>query len=147
MAAQFSTFYSDEILDNIFNGGTFVFPTALWVAAFNSGAQASLRTNTTATWYTKEVPTSGTAYARIPIMAATGITFTISANGIITNQGPDIVWAQALASWGTVYTIALVTTSAANTGNCLAYVDLDTPRVIEAPDVLSIPTGALDITL
>lgn len=142
MASGLSVYMGNKVLDKVLLEVDYTPPASYWVALFTSASAASaLRANDPST--ASEVSTSGTAYARIEVRGSTGIEWATAANGT-TNQNLDIAFNEATGSWGTVYAIGLM--DAASGGNVIAYADLDTPRAIDAPDVLRIPANQFVIT-
>lgn len=143
MASGFSVYAGNKVLDKLMKAPSvdFVVPTSYWVALFtNSGAAAFLRVNDIAS----AQECSGGAYARVEVRGATSITWATAVNAA-TEQTGDISFTQATASWGTVYTAALM--DALTAGNVWMYGDLPAPKAVAAPDIFRIPSTFFDLSL
>lgn len=144
MASGFSVYAADRILDKVLKDTAFTTPTSYYLALFTHATQAAafLRANNAAS--AVEVSSSGTGYARVQVRGATGIQWAASSNGS-TAQNLEVAFAQAAASWGTIYAAALM--DAPTGGNVWTYADLSPPRVITSPDVFRVPAGQFILTL
>jgi len=144
MASGFSVYAANRLLDKVLRDTAFTTPTSYWVALFTHPTQAATYLRANDAGSAVEVSTTSTGYARQEVRGSTGITWA-AASGGSTAQSLEITFSQALASWGTVYTVALM--DAAIGGNVWAYSDLSPPRGISSPDIFRVPAGQFIITL
>lgn len=139
MASGMSIYWANQVLDKVLRGEDFTAPSTLYAAVFiGSGAAINLRNNI----ITDEVDTVGTGYTRVEVRGVSGITFS-SATNATSVQSNDIAFPAAQASWGTVYTLALLDAS----DNVYIYGDIGTSQNVDVPDVLRIPASQWIVTL
>jgi hypothetical protein len=110
-------------------GAAFAQPDATYVGLFTAAPTASGGGT--------EVSTSGTGYARQQA------NFNAPVNGVATSTG-DIVYSQAVTSWGTVTHFGIF--DAASGGNLLYFAALQTQRQVLAGDQVKFPSGQLTVT-
>jgi len=144
MASGFSIYTANRLLDKQFRRVDFTPESTVYAGLFkNASAAGYLRSGDVAS--AQEVLTAGgTLYARVPITLTGGTAFSVAASGH-TENAAEIVFPQAGASWGTVYTVALMDVATVNTGNVIVYADLPASKVIGSPDVPKIPIYYFDI--
>jgi len=133
MAGSFSNFLENKLLDQLFGGVSYTFPTTLYVGL----ATAVASDGSTFT----EV--SGGSYARVSV-TANQTNFPAASGGALSN-GTAITFPQASASWGTVVAVGVYDQS--TSGNLLAWADLTTSKTIASGDTASFAIGDLDVTL
>lgn len=141
MASSSATDYlQNKLMQLLWFNTAFTPPSTVYVALFTS-----MPTYSTAG---TEVSTSGTAYARQPILctapASGGWTGPAGANDTYSNQS-NIVFATPTATWGTIVGAGLF--DAATAGNLLYFSQLSTAKTVNngdgAPQILA---GQLQIT-
>lgn len=142
--AAMSDYLENKLIDQLFRGQAFTFPSTLYVALLTAapsdtgggtevsgGSYARVTvTNSLANW-------AGTQGAGTTV-ASSGASGTTSNNGVITFPTPT-------ATWGTVTHFAIYDASTA--GNLLWWGALTVSKVINAQDTVSFPAGSLAIQL
>jgi hypothetical protein len=138
MAAAFSDYLEDIIIDHLLRKVDFTPPEKVYLALFtgDTGLEANAPE--------AEVSTSGTAYARkeVALDAASG--------GVSANTS-DIEFEEATGDWGTITHVALVdhaTNTNWGTGvNVLMWAELTTSKEIGSGDTFRIKAGDLNISV
>lgn len=142
--AAMSDYLENKLIDQLFRGQAFTFPSTLYVALLTAapsdtgggtevsgGSYARVTvTNSLANW-------AGTQGAGTTV-ASSGASGTTSNNGVITFPTPT-------ATWGTVTHFAIYDASTA--GHLLWWGALTVSKVINAQDTVSFPAGSLAIQL
>lgn len=142
--AAMSDYLENKLIDQIFRGQAFTFPSTLYVGLLTAAPSD--------TGGGTEV--SGNAYARVAVtnslanwagtqgagttVASSGTTATTSNNGTITFPVPT-------ATWGTVAYFGIY--DASTSGNLLFYGTLAIAKVINQGDTVTFPAAALSIQL
>lgn len=139
MPGSFTNYFENKLIDHIFRGQGFTFPTTLYIGLFTDAVPGPGET-TAGT----EVSTSGTGYARVALPVNGTASFVAAVDGATSNSGV-ISFNQATSSWGTVAHVGIF--DQATGGNLLAYSSLSTSKAINANDTASFAIGDLDITL
>lgn len=142
--AAMSDYLENKLIDQIFRGQAFTFPTTLYVglltaAPSDTGGGTEVAgsnyarvavTNSLANWAGTQG--SGTT------VASSGATGTTSNNAVITFPTPS-------ATWGTVAYFGIYDASTA--GNLLFYGTLTISKVINSGDTVTFPAAALSIQI
>ncbi len=127
---SFTNYLEQKVLEHVFRGVTYTSPATLYLALFTSDpGEAGGGT---------EVSTSGTGYARKPVV------FGPYSNGQISNSS-DVDFGSATAAWGTVTHVAVF--DAATGGNMLCYGQLQASKVVNSGDSFVVPAGQCVISL
>lgn len=126
-----SNYLENKILNFIFNGGTFVAPSTLYIALYTSAP-------TDAGGGTE---VAGGSYARVAVTGNT-TNFPTTTTGEITND-MVLTFAQASSAWGSVVAFGIF--DASTSGNLLYWATI-TPKTVASGDVISIPVGNLVIS-
>lgn len=142
--AAMSDYLENKLVDQLFRGQAFTFPTTLYVGLLTAAPSD--------TGGGTEV--SGNAYARVAVtnslanwagtqgagttVASSGTTGTTSNNGIITFPTPT-------ATWGTVVAFGIY--DAASAGNLLFYGTLTISKTINQSDTVVFQAGQLSVQL
>lgn len=119
-------YLEDNLINHVLRGIAFPNPPAIYVALFTTAPTES----------GGGVEVSGGSYAR------QSTTFVAPTTGTTSNATP-VVYPTATADWGTVTSFALM--DAVTGGNMLYFANLNASRNILTGDVLSFPTGQLQV--
>lgn len=142
--AAMSDYLENKLVDQIFRGQAFTFPTNLYVGLLTAApSDVGGGTEVTGNNYSRVTVASslanwaGTQGAGTTV-ASTGTTGTTSNNGVLTFPTPS-------ASWGTV--VAFGVYDAVSAGNLLFYGTLTISKTINSGDTVTFPAAALSIQL
>lgn len=136
MAGSFTDYFENALLNRIFRGATYTFPTSLWIGLHTVAPTDS----------TGGTEVSGNGYARKEVVAnTTNFTEATGVNSGTTSNATVITFDQATGLWNTVVSVGIY--DAQTGGNLLAYSTLSTPKLIDNGDTASFAIGDLDITL
>jgi hypothetical protein len=120
-------YLEDNLINHVLRGVAYPVPAGIWVALFTSAPGES----------GGGIEVTGGSYARQPA------TWSASVNGSSSNT-VDVVYPVASANWGVVTSFALM--DAVTGGNMLYYANLNAPRNVLTNDLVSFPTGQLEVT-
>jgi hypothetical protein len=138
MSSGKSDFYSQTLLNKLFNGAAWTVPTVLYLAAFT----------VTPTHNTAGTEASGGAYARVSITSNSTNWPVISSGQVITN-GAAFTWAQATADWSSgvnITGLALLDSLTSGGSNNLYYFgDVTVPKNVKNGDTASVALGAMTV--
>lgn len=140
MAGNKSTYYERVVLDFGLSGVAFTPATTLYLALSTSAFSTAATGSSMA-----EVSATGTAYARVAIVAnTTNFPVATGSNPATKSNGAVFTFPTATATWGTIVSAYLVDASSA--GNILYGADLTSSKVIQTGDTATYAVGALTIT-
>lgn len=142
--AAMSDYLENKLIDQVFRGQAYTFPTSLYIGLLTVAPTDS----------TAGTEVSGSAYARVTVtnslanwagtqgagttVASSGTTGTTSNNAIISFPTPT-------ATWGTVVAFGIY--DAASAGNLLFYGTLSVAKTINNGDTVTFPAAALSIQI
>lgn len=138
-----SNYLQNKLIDRLFRGQTYTFPTTLYVGLFTNTPTAAGGTEITGGSYTRSavianlVNWSGTQ-ASGSVLTSSGTTGTTSNNGNIYFLAPT-------ANWGTVAYFGIF--DSASGGNLLFYGPLNLSRTIQTGDLVTFPAASLVVQM
>lgn len=133
MAANFTDYAENAVLDHVFGKTALTLPTA-YLALFTADP-------TDAGVLTNEV-TDANAYARVEITTEMGT----SSGGVINNTA-EIAFTQASGSWGTVTYIGIMDSGTHGAGNMIFWGLLTVSKAVDSGDTFKIAATDLSATL
>jgi len=142
--AAMSDYLENKIIDQVFRGQAYSFPTTLYVGLYSvSPSDASGGTEISGNNYSRVSVTNSLAnwagtQSSASTTASTGTSGTTSNNASITFATPS-------ASWGTVVAFGLF--DAASAGNLLFYGNLSISKTINQGDTVTFPAASLSIQI
>lgn len=146
--ASTTYYFQNKMIDQIFRGQAYTFPTTLYVSLFTT-APTALGTDGT------EVSTANTGYARVAVPASltewsgtqgAGTTTVSTGNTGSTNNNVQITFGTPTANWGSV--VAQGIWDAATGGNLLVFNTLTTAKTVNNGDPAPyFATGTLDVNI
>lgn len=139
--AAMSDYLENKLIDALFRGQSFTFPTTVYAALYTANpTDSSAGTEVTGGSYARVAITCSTAnfagtQSAGSTTASSGTSGTTSNNIVITFPAPT-------ANWGTVTGVALM--DASTSGNVLVYGALSTSKVVNSGDAApTFPAAAL----
>jgi hypothetical protein len=142
--AALSDYLENKIIDQLFRGQAYSFPTTLYVGLLTAAPTDS----------TPGTEVSGGSYARVAVANSlanwagtqgAGTTTASSGTSGTTSNNNSIAFPVATANWGTVAYVGIY--DAATNGNRLAYSALDTPRAVLSGDPVLFAAGKLSFQI
>lgn len=142
--AAMSDYLENKIIDQVFRGQAFTFPTTLYVGLY-SVAPSDTGGGTEVT---------GNAYARVSVAASLanfagtqGAASTVASSGTTgtTSNNAAITFPTPTASWGSVVAFGIF--DAASAGNLLFYGTLTISKTINQGDTVTFPASTLSIQI
>lgn len=129
-----SNYLENKVLDHVLRNTAYTQPGNLFVGLYTGNALSNLEAGT----LTDEVSTSGTSYARKPVV------FGAASSGTATNS-QTVTFDPATANWGNITAIAILDT--VTSGNVLFYGNLTTAKLIENGDTMQFVTNNISVSL
>jgi hypothetical protein len=142
--AAMSDYLENKIIDQVFRGQAYSFPTTLYVGLFSaSPSDVAGGTEITGNNYSRSSVTNSLAnwagtQAAASTAASSGSSGTTSNNSAITFATPS-------ASWGAVVAFGIF--DAASAGNLLFYGNLSISKTINQGDTVTFPAASLSIQI
>lgn len=142
--AAMSDFLENKLIDQIFRGQAYTFPSTLYVGLLTVAPSD--------TGGGTEV--SGNAYARVAVTASTtnwagtqsaGSTTASSGTSATTSNNGAITFPTPTATWGTVVAFGIY--DASTSGNLLFYGTLTIAKTINQSDTVTFPAASLSLQL
>ncbi|HIW31471.1 MAG TPA: hypothetical protein IAA29_01685 [Candidatus Paenibacillus intestinavium] len=146
MTLAVSNYLADKLLNGVFRGQDYTFPTTVYLALYTS--------NPTAADTGSEV--SGGGYVRKTVVfnapvtesaevyhSTTGLLMTVPRRTIKNNA--EIAFPVATANWNTITHVAI--RDALTGGNLLYYGAVNNPKTVSVSDLLKFPIGEVVLTL
>lgn len=137
--ANFSDYTESGLIQHLFRTGSFAKPTSLAIALCSGVPQDS---NTGVT--IPELANAGN-YSRYLIGAPSDAAFLYQGLNGTTENTSGIAWAAASANWGWVSGFAIVDSATYGQGNVIMHGALTTAKFVTAGDIMTIPSGNIDI--
>lgn len=128
MAGNKSDFLANEILDHIFQNGSYSNSTGVYVSLHTTSAVSTSNEVTDSNAYARQSVNFGSAAARA------------------TDNGSAISFPEATGNWDTISHVAIYDTDSYRAGNQLFWGPLSQSKQIEDGDVFRIPAGDLDVS-
>ena len=131
--SSFSDHLEDELLDHVFGNAAYSAPATVYIALYTAAPSDS----------GGGTEVSGGSYVRKSV--ANNLTNWPSSSGGAKDNGTEITFVTATASWGTVTHFGIF--DAATAGNLLGWAALGTSKPVGNGDTAKFAVGALDLTL
>ncbi len=132
-----TTYFLNLVAGNVFKTKTSpAIPTNYYI-----GLSTTTPSNTSSGISGVTEPPTSSGYSRIQLSSLSS-----PVNGVITNSA-DINWPESTANWGTITHYVVFDNATRASGNTLFYAPLSTSRTVEAGTIMSIRSGALNITV
>ena len=139
-----SNYLENQLITHIFRSGTFSKPTTVAVALLTAAPSDTSTGQFSLTDGTEVANANG--YARVNLGAPSDSDWSVPSTGTVSNSAA-ITFPTATGSWGDISHVALVTSATWNSGNLLAYMELDTAKTIVSGDTVSFGIGQLNFAL